>query len=342
MECPWLPARALIIAASPLADQSQWLQPVVLGHLMFVTVTAAACIGLGAWKLRKWNPTREVRIVAAAGSEDEADERTASWKVREPRPVWDNPVLWREVRTWAYGRKVILVRLAYFCLFLLTTAAVYRAAQAQTGFDSLEGNIPPLALAIAPLLVVSLVIVNALAVSSVVTERDVLAIDLLLVSDMSPKEFIFGKLWGVLYVTKDIWAFPLLLLAACYGYDLMTLENLVFCIIGAMVLYTFAAALGLHCGLNYSNSRSATLTSLGTIFFQCLGVATCMVIMVGFRGSFGLQLAPFLAVIVGGGAGIYAALGWRRPSGALLSASFGLPFLTFYAITAFCCSSPRP
>ena len=29
------------------------------------------------------------------------------------REVWDNPILWREVRTWAYGRKVLAIRVAY-------------------------------------------------------------------------------------------------------------------------------------------------------------------------------------------------------------------------------------
>ena len=31
------------------------------------------------------------------------------------RRVWDNPVIWREIRTWAYGRKILVVRLAYWC-----------------------------------------------------------------------------------------------------------------------------------------------------------------------------------------------------------------------------------
>jgi hypothetical protein len=290
---------------------------------------------LGTWKMRVWNPSREARLVAAAAEGEEADERTATWKVREARSVWDNPVLWREVRTWAYGRKVLFVRLVYLGIFLLTVTALVRSADATASYRNVEGSIPPAALILSPLLVVSLVIVNALGVSSIVTERDVLAIDLLLVSDMSPREFIYGKLFGVLYVAKEVWLPPVLLLVGCWWFDLLNGDHLVFCVLGAMALNVFAATLGVHCGLNYFNGRTATLTSLGTIFFLCLGVATCMIIMVGFQGSFVLQLAPFLAVIVGGGVGIYAALGWRRPSVALLSASFGLPFLTFYAIAFF-------
>jgi hypothetical protein len=335
------PINALRVAAAPMvSSESGGLPTVVAMHLLLsFTASAALCL-FTAIQVRKWNPSREARLVAAGG--EETDERTASWKIREPRSVWNNPVLWREVRTWAYGRKVMFVRFAYLLLFTITAVAVWQASKVPVRTITIEGTIPPTALIVTPLMVVSLVIVNALAVSSVVTERDVLALDLLLVSDMSPREFIFGKLWGVLYVAKDIWGLPLLLLFGCWRLGMITGEELIFCYIGAVTLYIFATMLGLHCGLNYSSGRAATLTSLGTIFFQCLGVATCMVIMTGFRGSFGLQLAPFLAVIVGGGAGIYAALGWRRPSTALLSASFGLPFLTFYAITAFLLRLPLP
>ncbi|NIL96723.1 MAG: hypothetical protein GTO62_06180, partial [Planctomycetales bacterium] len=53
----------------------------------------------------------------------------------------------------------------------------------------------------APLMVLSLVMINALGVTSITNERDGRALDLLLVTDLSPREFLFGKLAGVLYVT---------------------------------------------------------------------------------------------------------------------------------------------
>ena len=48
-----------------------------------------------------------------------------------------------------------------------------------------------------------------------------------------------------------------------------------------------------------------------------------------------LQLAPFLAAIVGGGVGLYAALSARNPSPAVAWTSALLPALTFVAITGF-------
>jgi hypothetical protein len=101
------------------------------------------------------------------------------------------------------------------------------------------------------------------------------------------------------------------------------------------VLYVFVAVVGLHAGLIYENSRSAIATSLGTVFFLFVGVATCMRIMVAFSGSFNAQLQPFLAFMVGGGLGLYMTLGAKIPSRAICAASFACPFATFYSITNF-------
>jgi hypothetical protein len=46
-------------------------------------------------------------------------------------------------------------------------------------------------------------------------------------------------------------------------------------------------------------------------------------------------LAPFLALILGGGIGLYVALGLRNPSQAIAVVSFLLPAITFVAITGF-------
>jgi len=56
---------------------------------------------------------------------------------------------------------------------------------------------------------------------------------------------------------------------------------------------------------------------------------------VAFGASFELQLAPFLAVIVGGAVGLYASLSAKNPSAAIGWASALLPSLTFIAITSF-------
>jgi hypothetical protein len=97
----------------------------------------------------------------------------------------------------------------------------------------------------------------------------------------------------------------------------------------------FVAMLGVHAGMSYGNSRTAIGVSLGTVFFLFVGIATCMRMMVAFSGSFHWQIQPFLAFMLGGSVGLYAALGARNPSRAIAAASIVAPAATFWAITSF-------
>jgi hypothetical protein len=101
------------------------------------------------------------------------------------------------------------------------------------------------------------------------------------------------------------------------------------------VLYVFVNVLGIHCGMNYANSRTAIGVSLGVVFLLFLGVVACVLIMISFSGSFQTQLTPFLAFILGGSLGLYVTLGYRNPSPAIQVASLLLPFATFYSITSY-------
>jgi hypothetical protein len=138
-----------------------------------------------------------------------------------------------------------------------------------------------------------------------------------------------------MFVGKEMVLLPLMLMVFMALQNVMSYENMVYSILGALILITFVIMLGIHCGLNYVSGRTAILNSIGTVFFLCVGIAICMTIMVSFRGAFQLQLAPFLVMILGGGAALFASLGWRNPSSAIFFASFGLPLVTFYAITQF-------
>jgi len=245
------------------------------------------------------------------------------------REVWDNPIIWREIMTWAYGRKILVVRLAYLFLFALAAGSLWwMVSQGQPITRATGVSV------LAPLFLLSLVLINAQAVTSLTSERDVRALDLLLVSDLTPKEVVYGKLGGVLYNTKEMLLLPVLLCGYVWYAGALSLENLVYLVGGLLVLDGFVAMLGVHTGMNYANSASAIATSLGTVFFLFLGVATCMWMMIVFSGSFEAQLQPFLAFMVGGGVGLYVAIGARNPSTAIGVASFLCPFATFYAITS--------
>jgi hypothetical protein len=258
-------------------------------------------------------------------------------KIDTPRrEVWDNPVIGREICTWAYGRKVLVIKAVYVLLFVGAAIALYSSIQSGTAFArASEAIIPATARPLAPFFLVSLVIVNALAVTSITNERDGGSLDLLLVTDLEPKEFIFGKMLGVAYVTKEMLALPLVLVLYLWLMGGLTFENFLFLSVGLVVMDVFVIMLGIHCGLNYASSRTAVGVSLGSVFFLFLGVVTLILMMISFSGSFQTQLAPFLAFIVGGSLGLFVTLGSRNPSAAIGLASLLLPFATFFAITNF-------
>ncbi|MCD0458411.1 hypothetical protein [Roseiconus lacunae] len=335
------PIRALAAAASPLASLSPETSLGVSLFSLLAVIATVTVLTVGVLRVRIWNPSREVRLKTPepeTSEEAEAQQSPSSWKVRQPRQVWSNPILWREVRTWAYGRKVVIIRVAFALLFLLGTAVIYGQIRDGSAFEPaarIGRSLPAATLPVAAIGVISLVLVNALAVNSITGERDGLALDLLLVTDLSPREFVFGKLLGVFFVGKELILLPILLMLFLAYQGVMTVENTVYAVLGAIVLYLFVTMLGIHSGMNYVAGRTATLASLGTVFFLCVGVAICMTIMVSFRGAFQLQLAPFLVMILGGGAALFASLGWRNPSSAIFLASFTLPLITFYSITQF-------
>ena len=64
--------------------------------------------------------------------------------------------------------------------------------------------------------VLSLLLVSAQAATSITSERDGGSLDVLLVTDISPREFVFGKILGVVYNCKE-YLIPPLLLAVFYA-----------------------------------------------------------------------------------------------------------------------------
>ncbi len=255
------------------------------------------------------------------------------------RRVWDNPILWRETCTWAYGKKIVFIRIVYWLLAASVFLALYSLVQSglatrTTSNSGVEIHVTTKPLA--PFILLSIVMVNALAVTSITTERDGRALDLLRVTDISPAEFLFGKLGGVLIVAMDMILLPIVMSGYLWFNNVITGENLLYLTIGLLVIHVFVAMLGVHCGMLYAGSRQAIAVSLGTVFFLFLGVITSMLMMISFTGNVEAQLTPFLACIVGGAIGLYLALGWNMPSSpALVLACAVLPLAMFYSITSY-------
>lgn len=344
---PWQAILEATRTTTQLTLHGAWYESPIGAFLIVAAVVAVALNLVAILRVRAWNPSREIQRVPEDEASRESLWHPTSDAVLEPadapaparpakqparsRTVWDNPILWREVRTAAYGRKMLAIRAAYVILFAAAAGWLWYLAGQDAGLTKAIGTA-----ALAPLFVLSLLLVNALAVTSLTSERDNRAIDLLLVTDISPKEFLLGKLGGVFYNTKEMWLLPL---ALCVSLAWMpagaSAENLSYLLGGLVVMYLFVSVLGIHCGMAYEDSRTAIATSVGTVFFLFVGVATCMRLMIAFSGSFTVQLQPFLAFMLGGGVGLYVALGGRNPSPALAAAALLCPFATFYALTSF-------
>src|SRR5207249_10547112 len=117
------------------------------------------------------------------------------------------------IRRLASGRRPLLVKIAYgivIALICYFAFGQFSSAYERPAFAAAYGLVP--------ITVLSLLLVSAQAVTSITSERDGKALDLLLVTDISPREFVFGKLGGVLYNTKEF-ILPPLLLALYYAVD---------------------------------------------------------------------------------------------------------------------------
>jgi ABC-type transport system involved in multi-copper enzyme maturation permease subunit len=357
------PLRAILAASMPTVEQT-W--PVdVLPFLVVGSILGSLFCSVAIWKVRRWNPSRELRPqqakefsddidmftgqIAEAG-EHSRDKSIAPPKLAQPaqprvqarsktRNVWSNPILWRETCTWAYGKKIVFIRAVYWLLAIAVFLSLYSLVSSglatRTSLD--EGiQLHVTTRPYAPFFLLSIVMINALAVTSITTERDGKALDLLRVSDISPKEFLIGKILGVLVVAGDMVLIPLALGGYLWISNVISGENLLYLILSSLNINIFVAVLGIHCGMLYSGSRQAILVSLGTVFFLFLGVITCMVMMISFSGNVEAQLTPFLACIFGGAIGLFLALGWNMPSSpALALACLILPFAMFHSITSY-------
>ncbi len=358
---PW---NAIVAACRPVVDGTNYTWSTdpkilydqglsILGptrwFLLFSIFATVLINGYAIAMVRVWNPSRELRggtieedtwrketeaVHSIEKTEEQAAEQIEERLIAHAAPgkirhVWDNPVVWREICTKAYGKKTWIIRAAYLLFFVMCVVILHGIFKANPTV-----TVGQLAGPMVPLFLLSLFLVNAQAVTSLTSERDGGTLDLLLVSDLTPKEFVYGKIGGVFWNIKEMVVLPLALCFYLYWREAIGQAPLFFLFTGLVVLYAFVAMIGIHIGMQYQNTRSATITSLGIIFFLFIGITTCIWIMVAFSGSFETQLQPFVAFMVGGAIGLYITLGAKNPSNAILLASFVLPIATFYAITS--------
>jgi len=360
------PYRAMIAVLYPPSDEAAGL--VHASSMVYIAVRltfAALVIAFGARMLRVWNPghnePREVGdeegevvetlievdetaaapvpVGAAAAVAPGHDDATTGLRVPRrthrritaaPKPyrsAWSNPILWRELMTRAYGRRPLIIKACYLLLYALGAGFFLSLGQ---GLENPLGT--GLGLIPVGLAILSLVLINAQGVTSLTSERDSGALDLLLVTELSPGDFIYGKLYGVLYNAKEMVLLPILSAVWLWWTGKLVGENLVFFLIDYLLLCHFAAMLGLHAAITYTSSRTAVAHSLGTIFFLMVGILLCAYLIIFSDRDFGRQLLSFMIFIGAGSVALFGSMGSRNPSRAIALVAILTPFWTFYCI----------
>jgi hypothetical protein len=353
----WLdPFVAMQTVLAPPAGGWGGLAP-AYGFVLVMIGVCALLNGIGIWKLRKWNPSGEP-IMQREGPQDVGDtdesvelEKRAKAHAApgEARQVWQNPVLWREVRTLAYGRRPLLVKLAFgivFALILYFAISELNRPGGRPAFSAAYGLVP--------VVVLSLLLVSVQAATSITSERDGGALDVLLVTDISPREFVFGKILGVIYNCKE-YLLPPFLLAVYYalrgaltrastgGIGALLEANFgpLVALVGALfVLFAFVVVLGIHISLRIPSSRVAIAQTLGTVFFLSIGTLISIYLIVINGGSFANQWVSFIAFLVVGIGGLLYVLSADRPSTALTIASVLCPLAMFYCVVTVLIAKP--
>jgi ABC-type transport system involved in multi-copper enzyme maturation permease subunit len=346
----WLdPFAALQSILEPMGEGSAAIAPA----FGFAGMMVLLSVLLNAWsiaRLRVWNPSGEPIMQRDRPAEElEKDRLKAHAAPGKVRAVWANPIIWREIRTRAYGRRPLLVKLAYAVVLALicyyALAPVWPPAEGRPEFAAGKGLVP--------VAVLSLLLVSAQAVTAITSERDGGALDLLLVTDLSPREFIFGKLGGILYNTKE-YLLPPFVLAVTYAVlgllaapkashpeqlQYKNMEALVFVLLALVILGAFAIVLGIHVSLRNESSRLGIVNTLGTMFFLSVGTGLCIA-LIRINSRFEVQWFSFILFLAAGIGGLWWVLSGDKPSAALTVASWWCPIAVFYTVVNILVAKP--
>jgi hypothetical protein len=307
-----------LIALNPFRALNEVLFPstVVVGLSRAALYGAIGMLGLSALfnavgivMLRVWNPSGEPIMQREKFGEQPSEPARIHAAPGRTRPVWANPILWREIATRAYGRRPLLVKTAYFVVLGLVC---YYALFA------MEPRPWAAAYGLVPIGILSLLLISAQSVTSITSERDLGSLDLLMITDLSPREFLLGKVFGILYNTKEFILPPMILIIIYatrgqfgtppqrYPEDLVykNVESAICAIIALAILMAFTVMLGIHVALRHDNSRFAAINTLGTVFFLSVGTLVCIGLIL-ITGRFEYQWLSFAGFIIAGIGGLW-------------------------------------
>lgn len=217
---------------------------------------------------------------------------------RQPRPVWNNPVAWREAKTRTSGGGVLRLAIIAGGFAGPMTVLLYHMSG---GLPT--GEVPRwLAALIIIQFAIALIIATNTAATSMTKEKESKSMDLLLCTPLTSKYILWGKLRGLVSFAMPLLAGPVIVLMLFGIYSRVRgdspppvwIETAVE--LGVLlVVYTAAACvLGLSISLSSRRMVNAVMYSLGLMIFLC-GVLSMagFAIVANSGGEFGALLAPF-------------------------------------------------
>ncbi|RME39640.1 MAG: hypothetical protein D6788_05040, partial [Planctomycetota bacterium] len=257
---------------------------------VFLTMVSVLFVRRGA---KAGEPNRWTRIVDRL-----LPRRRSNTLTRAPRPVWKNPVAWREARVRTIGGG--LMRLAVTGLGIAGPAGLWitylrgDTAYATTATWLSAVMIVQFALA--------LIVATNVAATSITREKESHTLDLLLTTPLTSRYILWGKLRGLLTFALPLLLGPALVLVAFAVADglrgrqppLVGIETAL-CLAALLTVYTAGACvLGVRISLSAKRNVTAVMNSIGGII-----LLTGVFSMLGFAfvdasgGEFSAFLAPF-------------------------------------------------
>ena len=229
--------------------------------------------------------------------------RSEGERTRRVRRVWANPVAWREAVTRASAASSGLMRYSYLtCGVLIGLYFLWCYA---------HGDIKSVTLArswltwivMIEFLVVLLMAANT-AATAITRERDDATMELLLVTPLTSKYIIWGKLRGLVSFAVPLMAVPAGTVLAVAIYDAFRgsgpqCVSLIQAIVLPFLLSTYAALacmLGLQMSLKSPRSVQAVLASIGILIIAGFGLGLCALGATSITAQIGAIMAPLTFV----------------------------------------------
>lgn len=191
----------------------------ICGGLGFVMVIFCAVvlrsIGQGEWRIVRWAKS-QLRVPVAAGGE----------RRRPARDVWANPIAWREAATRGRGASGVVARTGFAVVGLLLGAALiflYHIDMLPKLPGTNKAEVFHRVLFALLLLEVSIITLVALYMSAgcVSREREDGTLDLLLTTPTTPRQYVWGKLRGLVSFLSLLLAVPVLTVLMVSAYALI-------------------------------------------------------------------------------------------------------------------------